>query len=322
MIGSMKIRKPRDSSERFDIKFAQNALFDVVGFGTNSVDLLCTVPAFPRLTSKTEILHTEQLAGGQVATAMTFLSRMGLKSKYIGKVGGDDLGRFSLESFASESVDTSSVIVAENAKNQFAVIIIEQESGERTVLSQREAGLNFKPSELKPEEVCSGKILHLDGYDMESSIAAASWCRKRGIPVSIDIDKAFPGCHKLIENIDFLVASSNFPSEFTGIVDPLRAFKELGKSFEGFLAVTLGAEGAMAWVGDDCVVFPAFRVPALDTTGSGDIFHGGFLYGMLQNWPLARIMQFANTAAGLSCQYLGARSGIRPLSEILQILEP
>ena len=82
--------------------------------------------------------------------------------------------------------------------------------------------------------------------------------------------------------------------------------------------MTLGAGGAMAWVKDRPVRFPALQVSPVDTTGAGDIFHGGFIYGLLRNWPLERIMSFANAAAGLSCLHLGARSGIRPLSEILQ----
>jgi sulfofructose kinase len=106
--------------------------------------------------------------------------------------------------------------------------------------------------------------------------------------------------------------------EFTGIGDPLKAFERLRNEFSGFLAMTLGAAGAMAWVGNQCVLFPAIEVEAVDSTGAGDIFHGGFIYGLLQNWPLQRIMNFANAAAGLSCGYLGARTGIRPLSEILE----
>jgi sugar/nucleoside kinase (ribokinase family) len=76
----------------------------------------------------------------------------------------------------------------------------------------------------------------------------------------------------------------------------------------------------MAVVGEDCIRFPAFKVHAVDTTGAGDIFHGGFIYGLLQNWSLEAIMSFANAAAGLNCTHLGARAGIPPLAEILQLV--
>jgi len=316
----MKIKQPQTPSDTFDIQVSSSKAFDVVGFGTNSVDHLCIVPEYPKPESKTEVLQYAKLAGGQVATALAFLSRMGLKTKYVGKVGGDEFGQLSLESFASDSVDTTSVVVAPGEGNQFAVIIIDQKSGERTVLSQRRSGLNFEASELKREDICAGRILHLDGYDMEASIAAASWCREAGIPVSIDLDKVFPNCDKLIKNVDFLIVSSNFPVELTGISDSWKASQELRKGYDGFLAVTRGSHGATAYLGDRCISFPGLKVDAVDTTGAGDIFHGGFIYGLLQNWPLERIMRFANSAAGLSCRHLGARSGIRPLHEILQFV--
>jgi sulfofructose kinase len=317
----MVIKKLNSPSDTFDIPFPAGKAFDVVGFGTNSVDYLCVVPEYPPLGSKTEMLQNEWLAGGQVATALTFLSRMGLKTRYVGKVGGDELGRFLVESFASDSVDTSAVLVQQGVRNQVACIVIDKKSGERTVLSQREPGLDFKASELRREPICAGRILHLDGYDTAGSITAATWCREEGIPVSIDLDKPFRDCEALIRKIDFLIVSSNFPVEFTGVADPQKAFEELRKSYDGFLAVTLGSGGAMAWVGEQCVTFPGFEITAIDTTGAGDIFHGGFLYGLLQNWPISRIMRFANTAAGLSCRYIGARTGIRPLREIMHYME-
>jgi sulfofructose kinase len=314
----MKIKKLRSPEEAFDLQIPAAQRFDVVGFGTNSVDHLCVVPGYPSSDSKCEILRYEKLAGGQVATAVTFLSRMGLRTRYIGKVGGDDLGSFSLQSFMSESVDTSGVLADPNAANQVAFIVIEQKSGERTVLSRRGSELNFKESELNRDLICSGRILHLDGYDVHGSIVASEWCRQEGIPVCMDLDTVFPNCQELLEKIDFLIVSKNFPVEFTGIADPLKAFEALRNVFDGFLAMTLGAEGAVAWVESGCVPFPAIKVEVIDSTGAGDIFHGGFIYGLLRNWPLRKIMDFANAAAGLSCGYLGARTGIRPLQEILQ----
>jgi sulfofructose kinase len=314
----MSIKRLMSPSDTFDLHFADNKPFDVVGFGTNSVDHLCTVSEYPECGAKTGILQYERLAGGQVATAITFLSHMGLKTKYVGKVGGDELGHFSRQSFESGSVETSSVITELSAQNQFAFIIIDRKSGERAVLSRRENRLNFRKSELKKDEICAGRVLHLDGYDAEGALKAAIWCREEGIPVSIDLDTVVQNCDALLNQVDLLIVSSNFPSEFTGITNPIDAFEKLHRVYDGFLAVTLGAAGARAWVGDRCIDFPGLKVNAVDTTGAGDIFHGAFIYGLLQNWPLLKIMNFANSAAGLSCGHLGARAGIRPISEILQ----
>jgi sulfofructose kinase len=313
----MKIKRLESPFEAFDLQFPEKREFDVVGLGLNSVDHLCVVSEYPRLDSKTEILKYERLPGGQVATALIFLSRMGLKAKYIGKFGGDELGRISLRAIKQDFIDLDSALVEQDARNQYSIIIIDKRSGERTILCQRDLKLDFKDTELCEEAVCSGRILHLDGYD-SASLKAADWCQKQGIPVCADLDRAVPNCPELIRKIDFLIVSSNFSSEFTGIADPVTSFRALRQDFDGFLAMTLGAGGALAWIGNKCVTFPGITINAVDTTGAGDIFHGAFIYGLLQNWALAKIMCFANAAAGLSCLYLGAQTGIRPLSEIQQ----
>ena len=317
----MRIKKLDTESGTFDIDFPATKPFDVVGFGLNAVDHLCVVPQYPRFDSKTEIVHYEKLGGGQTATAVVFAARMGLKGKYIGKVGSDDLGVYALESLRAENIDTSSVLVERGARNQYAFIIIDKASGERTILWERDRKLSFRQEELCRADICSGRVLHLDGHDYEAAIQAARWAREEGIPVVIDLDKAVPRSAELIANVDFLITSANFPPEFTGIDDPIESLLALRNHCDGFLAVTLGAQGAMAVVGDRCERFPAFKVHAVDTTGAGDIFHGAFIYGLLHNWPLDRFMTFANAAAGLNCTHLGARGGIPPLGEILALVD-
>ena len=316
----MNIKPLKSPSDCFDLPFPANKRFDAVGFGLNSVDHLCMVPRYPAFDSKTEIAGYEKLPGGQVATAMLFLARNGCRVKYIGKVGGDDLGRFFMDSFKEESIDIDSVIVQDDALNEFAFIIIDKESGERTILWQRDEKLNFKLSEMDDESIGSGKIIHLDGVDSVAALHAASFCRDRGIPVCIDLDMVVPDCRKLVDNIDFLIVSSNFCREFTGVPNAIEAFRALNAQYSGFPVMTLGAEGAVTCIGNQILQFPGMRVEAVDTTGAGDVFHGAFLYGLLRNWPLEKIMAFSNAAAGFSCKYLGAQSGIGSVDEILPLL--
>jgi sugar/nucleoside kinase (ribokinase family) len=115
----------------------QNRLFEVVGMGLNSVDFIGVVPEFPSINSKMKLLRFSKQGGGQVATAMVALARWGVKTKYIGKVGGDELGSFSLNAICQEGVDISSVTIEPNATNQFAMIIVDGVSGERTILWDR-----------------------------------------------------------------------------------------------------------------------------------------------------------------------------------------
>ena len=300
---------------RFDLPL-QDKPFDVVGMGLNSVDFLCVVPEFPSPNSKMKMLQFSKQGGGQVATAMVALSRWGVKTKYIGKVGDDELGQFSLDSIRQEAVDVSSVIIELNATSQFAMIIVDGSTGERTILWNRDERLIYRKGELRKKEVCSGKILHLDGHDIHAALQCARWARKEGIRTIIDLDKAEPLTSELIKQTDFIITSSRFPMMYTGISDQKKALLELQKYTSGFLCSTLGDDGAVALVNGEFLHIEGCKVNAVDTTGAGDVFHSGFIYGLLQNWEVVQILRFANAAAALKCKEIGGRSGIPSLEAV------
>ena len=306
---------------QFNLSFPKDKSFDVVGMGLNSVDFLCVVPEFPTISSKMRILKFSKQGGGQVATAMVALSRWGVKTKYIGKVGGDELGQFSVKSIQQEGVDVSSITIEPNTPNQFAMIIVDSLSGERTILWDRDERLMYREGELRKKDICSGKLLHLDGHDIRAAIQCARWAKEEGIPTIIDIDKVEPLTSELIKEIDFVVTSARFPTLFTGISDREKALLELQKQTPGFLCATLGHEGAVALVNGEFLHVKGFDVKTIDTTGAGDVFHAGFIYGLLQNWEVAEILRFANAVAALKCQDLGGRKGIPTLEEVQKFLE-
>lgn len=306
---------------RFDLSLLNHKPFDVVGMGLNSVDFLSLVSRYPESNSKTEILRFERSGGGQVATALVALSRWGIKTKYIGKVGSDELGQISLESLQQEGVDVSSVTTEPDTPTQLGNIIVEATSGDRTILWRRDKRLMSREGELRKEEVCSGKLIHLDGHDIRSAIQCARWAKEEGIPTVIDIDKVESLTPELIRDINFVVTSSRFPSLFTGISDREKALAELQRHTGGFLCTTLGPEGAMALVDGEILYAHGFQVDVVDTTGAGDVFHGGFIYGLLQNWEVTEILRFANAVAALKCRALGGRRGIPSLGEVLKFLK-
>ena len=307
---------------RFNLPFSKEKPFNVVGMGLNSVDFLSLVPKFPASNSKMEILRFAKSGGGQVATALVALSRWGVKTKYIGKVGGDELGQFSIDSIRHEGVDVSSVRVEPDTPNQLGNIIVEAPSGDRTILWHRDKRLMYREGELSREEVCSGRLLHLDGHDIRAAIQCARWAKEEGIPTMIDVDKVEPLTPELIKEIGFLLTSSRFPALFTGISDREKAFVELQRYTSGFVCATLGPEGVVALVGGEPLYVKGFEVEVVDTTGAGDVFHGGFIYGLLQNWEVGEILRFANAVSALKCRDLGGRRGIPTLDEVHRFLNP
>jgi sulfofructose kinase len=307
---------------RFNLSLSTDKPFDVVGMGLNSVDFLTLVPEFPAPNSKMKMLHFSKQGGGQVATAMVALSRWGVKTKYIGKVGADELGQFSLQSIRQEGVDVSSVTIEPNATNQFATILVDGSTGDRTILWNRDDRLMYREGELRKEEVCCGRLLHLDGHDIRAAIQCARWAKEESIPTVADLDKVEPLTSRLIQEIDFLITSSRFPTLYTGISDQKEAFLELQKQTHGFLCTTLGPSGAMAWVNGEIFYAGGFNVKTFDTTGAGDVFHGGFIYGLLQNWEVEKILRFANAVAALKCLDLGGRRGIPTLEKTQPFMMP
>jgi sulfofructose kinase len=307
---------------RFNLSLSTDKPFDVVGMGLNSVDFLTVVPEFPAPNSKMKMLHFSKQGGGQVATAMVALSRWGVKTKYIGKIGADELGQFSLQSIRQEGVDVSSVTIEPNATNQFATILVDGSTGDRTILWNRDDRLMYREGELRKEEVCCGRLLHLDGHDIRAAIQCARWAKEESIPTVADLDKVEPLTSRLIQEIDFLITSSRFPTLYTGISDQKEAFLELQKQTHGFLCATLGPSGAMAWVNGEIFYAGGFNVKTFDTTGAGDVFHGGFICGLLQNWEVEKILRFANAVAALKCLDLGGRRGIPTLEKTQPFMMP
>jgi sulfofructose kinase len=317
----MIIKALTTPDQPFDLQFSSAREFDVVGLGQNAVDHVCVLPEFPRPDTKTEILLRQRLAGGQVATAVVFASHLGLKGKYVGKVGSDEHGLFCLETLRAEKVDLSSLKVESGARNHYSLILVDQRSGERTIFWERDPKLNFRQGELHREDICSGRTLLLDQNDLEASLQAARWAQEEGIPVIADLDTPLPGSVELIRLVDFLIVSAGFATGFSNLSGLEEALLDMRGHCRGFIAATLGADGAMALLEDRCVRFPAFRVQAVDTTGAGDIFHGAFIYGLLQNWTLRRIITFANAAAALNCTRLGAYADLPDRDEINALLD-
>ncbi len=300
--------------------------FDVVGFGLNAVDHLVTVPRFPQFNTKTMMTSHQQLAGGQVSSAMVGVQRLGLKASYIGKVGYDNEGRILIDSLRDEGVECDGVIIANGARTQSAVIIIEQFSGERTIIWHHDEHTRVAPVELKREHLTRARVLHLDGYDTQAAVQAAKWAREAGMPVTADLDNIYEGLDDLLPLIDCLIMSQDLTAKLAGVhpgADAERAaLKQLQEKYGCYLvAMTQGARGALAYVEGQYIESPGFRPPVIrDTTGAGDAFRAGFIYGLVKGLSIEDAMRTANAVAALKCRELGARTGLPREEELKKFL--
>jgi sugar/nucleoside kinase (ribokinase family) len=294
-------------------------IVDVVGVGINATDTIIRLPRFPEFNSKVEIVSVEVQPGGQVASAMVACQRWGMKTRYVGKVGEDEAGRMQRETLAREKVEAE-VIVAAGASSQVAYILVDEDSGERTILWKRDTAIALRPDDLRTEWITQARALLVDGHDTGAAATAAKWARLAGIPVTADLDTVYPGIEALLPNVDFMIGSRQFPERVTGESDLRNSLPLLVKKYKCKLAAaTLGSDGVLAWNGREFTYAAGYEVNVRDTTGAGDIFHAGFLYGTFSGWELSRVLEFSCAAAAMNCMAPGARGRIGKVEDIEEL---
>jgi sugar/nucleoside kinase (ribokinase family) len=308
---------------KFPIQPPAGKSFDAVGFGLNAVDHLIVVPEYPEFDTKMRLIEHKQSAGGQTATAMVALRRLGLKTAYAGRFGSDPEGQFGLDTLKTDGVNVEFAEVVEGARNQIAFITIDGRSGERTIVWDRDDRLAYRPEEAPVEFGPLGRVLHLDAHDPPACVRIVKAARESGTITSADIDNVYEGLPELLPLIDIMIGSKEFPRRVTGITDEREALIALHDRFGcAIVGMTMGASGAVVYCKGEFIESSGFAAPGgcRDTTGAGDAFHGGFLYGFLTGEDLETSLRFANAVAAMKCSALGARTGLPTRSALQSFL--
>jgi sugar/nucleoside kinase (ribokinase family) len=268
--------------------------------------------------SKLRISSTFDAAGGQIASMLAACSGLGLRAGYLGPLGNDDNGRLIRAELERRGVDLAHVVVRD-APARFAIILVDESTGERTVLWHRDAGLDIAEGEIDPA-VLTARVLHVDDVDEQAAIRTARAATARGVTVTSDLDRVTDHTAQLVASVSIPIFAEHVPPTLTGERDPERALRKLRSKHRGLLCVTLGTAGSMALDGDRVVHVPAFKVHAVDTTGAGDVFRAGFVYALLAGMSTLDVLKFANAAAAVSCTRLGAMGSAPTLAEVEQML--
>jgi len=293
----------------------------VVGIGQCSWDYLGTIDAYPHPDTKQEVREWQEQGGGPVATALVALARMGIPCDFCGIVGDDLEGDRIRRSLREEGIGTDGLLARKGAISQKAFIAVEIGCGSRTIFWARPSGGPLLPQELQPEFLDGCSFVHLDGLLTEVSLYAAGEARKRGIPVMLDAGKMRPGMLEIASVCDYVVAARQFALDLGWDGTPDGLFPLSDRLGPAVFTVTLGNRGSFTRCGDRIIHIPAFPVPEVDTTGAGDVFHGGFIFGLLKGLDLADTIRFASALAALKCTRIGGRAGIPPLEETASFLK-
>ncbi len=293
---------------------------DVLGVGEISLDQVARLPRFPPFGAKLAVLSWTEHAGGQVATAILTCARLGLRAAFIGCVGDDSEAERCLRPLEKAGVDVGDVRVRPGVRSQGAMVLVDEGTGERTVLSHRPPALSLSPAELSPARLDATRLLLADAGDPELVAWAARRVRERGCPVVLDADTPGAEVRSLLGAVDYPIVPEGFARETFGTDRPEEALTAMAREGARMPIITRGAAGAMGLAKDRLIQVPGFQVPVADTTGAGDVFHGAFAWAVVRGLSPEGCLRAANAAAGMSCRAAGAQGGIPDVSSLRAFL--
>jgi sugar/nucleoside kinase (ribokinase family) len=271
---------------------------------------------------------------------------LGARTGYLGAIGDDDAGLNLRLTFEEEGVDISQLRVRPGTRSPVCICLVHAQTGKRIILCYRGTSGEV---DLEPPDrayITAARVLHLDGHHMNAAITAAQWMHQVGAlatvspqatatvspqaMVVLDANRPRPRLNELLPWVDVLITNSHFPTAYTGEPALEQAARKLlsrhrrrplGGTGPRLVVSTLGERGCLCVTAEGQNYVPGFEVPVVDTTGAGDAFHGAFIYGLLQDWPLERTATFANAVAAMNCTALGGRAGLPRRSEVEAFLQ-
>jgi sulfofructose kinase len=290
----------------------------VVGY--NAFDIIVPVSGFPVPDTKTEVPFIGLGGGGPGATAAVAMARLGARVRLITPLTDDAGGLVQRQELNAAGVDLSGSPVLTGQECAKAVILVQPESGERTIFWSR-GKLPLLDADLWDSHWLDGvDLLYLDGHEPDLSLVAARQARARGLPVVLDAGSVRQGSEELVALCTDVISSSVFALQLAGLDDPLVALEELRRRGPERVAMTFGAEGVLA-LGDPAFVVPAYKVNTVDTTGAGDVFHAGYAFALALGGEFRHNLEFGAATAALKCAHWGGRGGLPLLNDVLEMLK-
>ena len=294
----------------------------VIGLGQACMDYLGTAQEYPDEDRKAELGDLFMRCGGPASTALVTLSRLGISTSFLGAVSDDLFGREIIKNLKKEKVDISCLKITPGYTSQFAFIAISKTGGKRTIFWHRGSNPHLRPEEVDIRCFPRARVLHIDSLMIEASMEAVRQAKALDMTVVMDAGTLREGTKELVSLVDILIASETFSVPLVGSEVPheraLQALRELGPRQ---VVITLGSKGSIGLNDEGIVRQEAFPVMAADTTGAGDVYHGAYIYGLLQRWEMSKCMRFASAVAALKCNEIGAQTGIPDLESTQDLMK-
>lgn len=293
---------------------------EVIGIGTACVDILANIPKMPKANEGTRIKDYSWQGGGNVATAIVALAKLGAQCGMIGVVGGCDYGRFCLKDFQDYGIDTSQMVVDQDTETPFSIILADDHTHGRSIIYYPGTGRSLEISDLDKDYIQSAQFLHLEGVTPATK-KAALWAREAGVKVVCDASSYYSAMDEMIPLIDVFIASEFYYRDVYDNEEYETNCNKLRDMGPAIVVFTLGERGCVGADSEGFFVEKAFDVEVRDTTGAGDVYHGAFIYGLLKGWDTRKTARFANVVSAIKCTRMGGRAGIPTYETVMKYLD-
>ena len=292
----------------------------IICVGNSAYDMTMPLEKYPVENYKFRATDFCECGGGATGNGAYLLAKWGEDVTLVGAVGNDIYGKKIIDEFKEVNINLKYFQVLDDSITTLSFILVNNQTGSRTILTRKDEELKLEPVVFKGDyDVFLG-----DGYFPEEAIRILN--ANPNIISVLDAGSLKEGTLKIAPLVKYLVTSKNFAQDFTKINinenNYDRVFAEMEKTFKNNIIITLEEEGCI--FKEDGVIkkMPAIKIDkVVDTTGTGDIFHGAFTYGVANGYSLSESIKIATVTAGLSVKYLGGRNSIRPFEEVKAILK-
>jgi sugar/nucleoside kinase (ribokinase family) len=290
------------------------------------------VPPLRRLPAAGELLVTDDFlmgAGGCAANVATVLSKLGVTSRVVGKVGRDSFGDFVVSSLAELGIDVSFIGRSETSGTA-KTVIVPVIGDDRRYIHTVGANAHLTGHDFNTGALAGIDVVYLGGYlvlpgllpgavvELFESAHRAGARTVLDVVLPGDVKASMDDLRSILPHVDFFVPNRDEASHLTGDADPerqARVFNDLGA---GTVVITMGADGLLARTATEVRHVAAPSVDVTDGSGAGDAFSAGLILGILEGWELEPLLMFASEVGALACTALGCSAGIPDREHVLQ----
>ncbi len=300
---------------------------DIVGLGEVVVDWVAEIPHFPTPDEKIDAISENYFSGGVTANYLVAVARLGVSCGFIGAIGDDSYGEFLLKDFKNERVDTTFTIVKKGKKTPVNFIFVTK--GEKTIIqSPHMQTTKIDISDLNENYISNSQLLHTTMIHQEITEKAIDIAKKNDVKISIDLEsqiaqRGWDNLKNILLKADILIPNKEGAKSITKSRTPEEAAKLLNKKGIPIVIITMGKRGVLITTEKFQREIPTYEINnIIDTTGAGDTFNGAFTVAyLIKGWDLEKSCKYANAAASLKIQKLGARTGMPKENELLNFLK-